>query len=72
MWKFKKERVFNVKFIATGFMSNKYVFAEFTGPVKEWQIKNNGVACYFWNKINLNKRFGLSLYDYPAEIKEIK
>jgi len=71
MWKFKKERVFNVKFIATGFMSNKYIFAEFTGPVDSWQIKHNGVDGYFWNKIDFNKTWGLNFYDYPAEIKEL-
>ena len=72
MWfKKKKERVFNVKFIATGFMSNKYVFAEFTGSVDDWQIKHNGVDGYFWHKMDLNKRWGLNFYDYPAEIKEL-
>lgn len=72
MWWFKKEKVFNVKFIATGFMSNKYIFAEFTGPVSDWHIKHNGVSGYFWHKIDQNKTWGLDIYNYPAEIKEIK
>lgn len=57
----KKERIFNVKIIATGFMSNRYTFFEFTGPIKPWQLKHNGAAGYVWHRIvPLEKRFGLN------------
>lgn len=50
IFKRKKGKVFNIKFIATGFMSNKYLAAEFTGEVSNWELKHNGVLIYFWFK----------------------
>ena len=73
MWPFKKkERVFNVKIIATGFMSNRYMFFEYTGEINTWQLKNNSPENYAWHQMPFDKRWGLNPDDFDFIVTEIK
>ena len=68
----KRKRVFNVKIIATGFMSNKYIFFEFTGHINDWELKHNGPRCYAWYQMPLDKRWGLEPKDFEFIVIELE
>tara|TARA_R100000541_G_scaffold29951_1_gene39080 strand:- start:5 stop:232 length:228 start_codon:yes stop_codon:yes gene_type:complete len=72
MWPFKKERVFNVKIISTGYMSNKSVYFEFTGVIDAWQLKYNGAASYAWHQIPIERSFKLDPDKFDFVVTELE
>ena len=69
---FRKEKTFNVKVIATGFMSNEYTFFEFTGVISDWYLKRGGADNYAWWQMTINKRWDLDYKDFEFIVTELE
>ena len=50
LFKKKAKRKFNVKFVADGFMSNRYLVAEFIEEVSDFDIKKDQIVAVIYSK----------------------